>query len=90
MAATIGIDLGTTHSLCAVFQDGKPVLIPNSHGEFLTPSVVGILDSGEVVVGASARELRVTHPARCAGSFSASWGRTATWSWPAAATRPKS
>ncbi|MCC6508205.1 MAG: molecular chaperone HscC [Pirellulaceae bacterium] len=69
MSYTIGIDLGTTNSLCAVFQDGRPRLIPNSHGDFLTPSVVGVLESGEIVVGAAARELRVTHPERTAWCF---------------------
>lgn len=65
----VGIDLGTTNSLCAVFDDGKPRLIPNAHGEFLTPSVVGLLDDDQVVVGAAARELRVTKPERCASTF---------------------
>ena len=55
---TVDIDLGTTYSLCAIFVDGQPKLIPNSHGEVLTPSVVGGLESGEIVVGAAARELR--------------------------------
>jgi len=65
----VGIDLGTTNSLCAVFRDGRPELIPNSHGSFLTPSVVGVLESGEIVVGAPARELRVTAPERCHWAF---------------------
>ncbi len=65
----LGIDLGTTNSLCAVFQDGKPVLIPNAHGEILTPSVVGFLDDGQVIVGAAAKELRVTKPAQTASRF---------------------
>jgi molecular chaperone HscC len=69
MAAIVGIDLGTTNSLCAVFQEGQPRLIPNVHGRFLTPSVVGVLDDGQVVVGASAKELRVTRPERCAWCF---------------------
>ena len=63
MTDTIGIDLGTTHSLGAVFRDGKPELIPNSHGSFLTPSVVGVLRSGEVIVGA-AREGIAGHATR--------------------------
>jgi molecular chaperone HscC len=66
---TIGIDLGTTNSLCAVFQGGQPRLIANSLGEVLTPSVVGVLDDGRVVVGATAKELRVTHPERCISCF---------------------
>jgi molecular chaperone HscC len=69
MSNVIGIDLGTTHSLCAVFRDSSPILIPNSHGGFLTPSVVGILESGEIVVGSAAKELRVTHPERTASCF---------------------
>ncbi len=69
MDTIIGIDLGTTNSLCAVFRNGQPTLIPNAHGEVLTPSVVGILEDGQVVVGAPARELRVTRPERCASTF---------------------
>ena len=69
MPTPVGIDLGTTNSLCAVFQDGKPTLIPNSHGSFLTPSIVGILESGDVVVGDTAKELRVAHPERTASCF---------------------
>jgi molecular chaperone HscC len=65
----VGIDLGTTNSLCAVFQEDKPILIPNSHGEFLTPSVVGHLQDGQILVGAAARELRVTQPDRCVSCF---------------------
>ncbi|MCA9065373.1 MAG: molecular chaperone HscC [Planctomycetaceae bacterium] len=65
----VGIDLGTTNSLCAVFRDGKPELIPNAHGSVLTPSVVGILESGDVIVGIPAKELRITQPDRCASTF---------------------
>ncbi|MFN0058772.1 MAG: Hsp70 family protein [Planctomycetota bacterium] len=67
--ALLGIDLGTTNSLVAVFQDGAPRLIPNAMGEVLTPSIVGVLDDDRVLVGAAARELRVTRPERCAASF---------------------
>lgn len=48
--AIIGIDLGTTNSLACVCQDGKAVLIPNSLGENLTPSVVSIDENGEICV----------------------------------------
>jgi molecular chaperone HscC len=65
----IGIDLGTTHSLCAVFQNGKPRLIRNASGGVLTPSIVGVLPEGRVVVGNAARELRVSRPERCAATF---------------------
>ena len=65
----IGIDLGTTNSLCAVFREGKPELVPNAVGEFLTPSVVGVLDDGQIVVGNAAAEFRVTSPERTVSCF---------------------
>jgi molecular chaperone HscC len=65
----IGIDLGTTNSLAAIWRDGKAQLIPNALGEFLTPSCVGIDDDGTVLVGAAARERLQTHPERTAAVF---------------------
>ncbi|MEZ6057214.1 MAG: molecular chaperone HscC [Planctomycetaceae bacterium] len=69
MGWIVGIDLGTTNSLCALFEGGEPRLIPNAHGEVLTPSVVGMLDDGSLLVGSPAKELRVTRPERCASAF---------------------
>jgi len=69
MSNIVGIDLGTTNSLCSVFLDGKPVLVPNSLGQMLTPSVVGVLEDGQILVGSAAKELRVTQPERCASCF---------------------
>ncbi len=69
MAPIVGIDLGTTNSLCAVFEDGRPRLIRNAHGHVLTPSVVALLPDGQMLVGQSAKELRVTQPERCASRF---------------------
>jgi molecular chaperone HscC len=69
VSVVIGIDLGTTHSLASVFREGRPELIPNAHGDFLTPSIVGVLKSNEIVIGATARELRVTSPESCAWCF---------------------
>lgn len=69
MGIDIGIDLGTTNSLCAVFRDGRPELIPNVHGSVLTPSVVGVMDDGQMLVGMPAKELRVTRPGQCAWCF---------------------
>lgn len=71
----IGIDLGTTHSLVSIFHNGKPLLIPTAHGALLTPSVVGVLDSGQVVVGQTAKELRVTNPDSCASCFKRHMGQ---------------
>jgi len=52
----LGIDLGTTHSAAAVFRDGAPVLIPNAHGDYLTPSAVSLDEQGHTLVGLAARE----------------------------------
>ena len=65
----IGIDLGTTNSLCAVWQDGQAVMIPNALGHTLTPSVVGLSDAGEILVGLPARERLLTHPQLTAAVF---------------------
>ncbi len=81
MTVTVGIDLGTTHSLCAWFHEDKPQLIPNQHGSFLTPSIVGILESNEVIVGAAAKELRVTHPDRALQSLQSAAAQSGDGDW---------
>lgn len=58
----VGIDLGTTNSLVAVWREGASQLVANALGSFLTPSVVGLDDSGQVLVGQVARERLQTHP----------------------------
>lgn len=65
----IGIDLGTTNSLACVYRDKKTELIPNSLGEYLTPSVVSLDEDGEIITGAVARERLVTNPADTVASF---------------------
>ncbi|MBQ8646906.1 MAG: molecular chaperone HscC, partial [Oscillospiraceae bacterium] len=72
--AIIGIDLGTTNSLAAVWKDGASRLIPNALGEYLTPSAVSIDEDGTVLVGATARQRVVSHPGRSAASFKRSMG----------------
>lgn len=67
--AIIGIDLGTTNSLVSVWKDGKSVLIPNSLGGFLTPSVVSVDEDGSILVGNVAKERLISHPERSAASF---------------------
>ncbi len=67
--AIIGIDLGTTNSLAAVFRPAGPELVPNALGEFLTPSAVSVDDNGEILVGRAARDRAVTHPERTAVAF---------------------
>lgn len=63
----LGVDLGTTNSLAVVYKEGKPVLIPNAYGEYVTPSAVSILD-GKIVVGKLAKERLITHP-ECSASL---------------------
>jgi molecular chaperone HscC len=65
----VGIDLGTSNSLVAAWLDGKHVLIPNALGKLLTPSVVSMLESGDIVVGQAARDRLLTHPTRTAAAF---------------------
>ncbi|MFZ6691786.1 molecular chaperone HscC [Undibacterium sp. SXout20W] len=65
----IGIDLGTTNSLVAVWEENGPRLIPNSIGDVLTPSCVSIDADGTVLVGKAARERLQTHPDRSAALF---------------------
>ncbi len=67
--AIIGIDLGTTNSLASVWRNGRCELIPNSFGEFLTPSVVGFDDEGNVIIGKIAKQRLVSHPDLTAASF---------------------
>ena len=64
MAKTVGIDLGTTNSVVAVMEGGEPVVIPNSEGSRLTPSVVGFNKAGERLVGAGAKRQAIVNPDR--------------------------
>ena len=72
----IGIDLGTTNSAAAIWRDGKAELIPNSLDHVLTPSAVGIDDTGEWLVGLAARERQSTHPHLTASAFKRYMGTT--------------
>ena len=74
----LGVDLGTTNSLAVVYKEGKPVLIPNAFGEYVTPSAVSILD-GKIVVGKLAKERLVTHPECSASLFKRNMGLDVTY-----------
>lgn len=66
----IGVDLGTTNSLVAVFDENGPRLLPNALGEVLTPSVVGLADDmRSLLVGRAARARLVRHPELTAARF---------------------
>ena len=62
MGKVIGIDLGTTNSCVAVMEGGEAVVIPNSEGNRTTPSVVGVNNSGERLVGQVAKRQAITNP----------------------------
>lgn len=70
----IGIDLGTTNSLAAVWKEGRSQLIPNAFGEYLTPSVVSVDADGSILVGKAARERLISHPEQSAASFKRAMG----------------
>ena len=62
MSKVIGIDLGTTNSCVAVMDGDKARVIENSEGQRTTPSVVAFTDSGERLIGQTARRQAVTNP----------------------------
>jgi molecular chaperone HscC len=65
----VGIDLGTTNSLVAIWRDGRAELIPNALGQVLTPSCVSLAEDGQVLVGLPARDRLLSSPRRSAGAF---------------------
>src|SRR6185436_2431745 len=66
----VGIDLGTTNSLVAVMDLTGPRILSG-----IVPSVVSVTESGEVVAGADAREMLITHPERTVYSVKRLMGR---------------
>jgi molecular chaperone HscC len=65
----VGIDLGTTNSLVAIWRDGRAQLIPNALGEVLTPSCVSLDEDDTVLVGRPAVERLQSHPERSTALF---------------------
>ena len=70
----LGIDLGTTNSLAAVYLDGDMTVIPNRLGSVLTPSVVSIDESGTIYVGETALERKSVDPANTVSVFKRAMG----------------
>jgi molecular chaperone DnaK len=62
MATAVGIDLGTTNSVIAATDAGKPTVIPNAEGQRTTPSVVAFTSQGERLVGQLARRQAILNP----------------------------
>ena len=69
MAKTIGIDLGTTNSVVAVMEGGKPTVIANSEGSRTTPSIVGFSKTGERLVGQLAKRQAILNPDKTIASI---------------------
>jgi molecular chaperone HscC len=67
--AIIGIDLGTTNSSCGIWTPEGVKLIPNRLGEYLTPSVVGLDDTGNLSVGRIAKERLISHSDKTVAVF---------------------
>jgi molecular chaperone HscC len=84
----VGIDLGTTYSLVAVMQAGRPVVLANALGESLTPSAVSVTEDGAVLVGAAARARATTHPQSTALAFKRDMGIERVYALGALQLRP--
>ena len=69
MAKTIGIDLGTTNSVVAVMEGGKPTVIANAEGARTTPSIVGFSKTGERLVGQLAKRQAIVNPDKTIASI---------------------
>jgi molecular chaperone DnaK len=75
MSKIIGIDLGTTNSVVAIMEAGKPIVIENAEGNRLTPSVVAFMDSGERLVGQAAKRQAANNPRNTVYSIKRFMGR---------------
>ncbi|EEG2303042.1 molecular chaperone HscC [Salmonella enterica] len=75
----IGIDLGTTNSLIAVWQDGAAQLIPNKFGEYLTPSIISMDENKQILMGKPAAARKTSHPDKTAALFKRAMGSNTHW-----------
>ncbi len=75
MPKIIGIDLGTTNSVVALMEGGKPIVVANQEGSRTTPSVVGFTKNGERPVGQVAKRQAITNPERTIFSIKRYMGR---------------
>ncbi len=74
MARAVGIDLGTTVSVVAIFEGGEPTVIANAEGSRTTPSVVAFAKNAEVLVGEVAKQQAVTNVDRTVRSVKRQMG----------------
>ncbi len=74
--SVVGIDLGTTYSLAAYVQDGRPVVVRDERGTALVPSCISFFDDGTVLVGSAAKARALSHPEHTIFSIKRLMGRT--------------
>lgn len=79
MAKVVGIDLGTTNSVVAVMEGGKPTVIANAEGNRTTPSIVTFGKNGERMVGVLAKRQAVLNPDRTVASNKRYMGTDKKW-----------
>src|ERR1044072_1126758 len=75
MSRVVGIDLGTTNSLVAYVENGRPVVIRDEGGDALVPSVVSVGEDGTIFVGREAQRRLLTAPSRSVYSVKRFMGR---------------
>src|SRR5262245_19085381 len=74
--SVVGIDLGTTFSLAAYMDQGRPVVVRDESGTALVPSVISFFDDGTVLVGSAARQRALRDPEHTIFSVKRLMGRT--------------
>ena len=83
----VGIDLGTTNSEIALYRDGRPEVLADEQGRKILPSVVGVTEAGELLVGEEARNQLLLYPERTIRSIKRRMGRPRRCGWPSTTTR---
>jgi molecular chaperone DnaK (HSP70) len=73
----VGIDLGTTNSEIALYRDGRPQVLADALGRLILPSVVGLTEAGELLVGEEARNQFLLYPERTVRSIKRRMGSDA-------------
>ena len=73
----LGIDLGTTNSEIAIYRDGRPEVLRDDQGRIILPSVVGLTETGELLVGEEARNQFLLYPNRTVRSIKRRMGSDA-------------
>jgi molecular chaperone DnaK len=74
----VGIDLGTTNSEIALYRDGRPEILADEQGRKILPSVVGVTETGELLVGEEARNQLLLYPDRTVRSIKRRMGQAET------------